>query len=193
MGVEIVFLGLQGVHPPVEVAADYENVTGAIQEKQKMILDAQAGSIKTLSDSAGSVEKARELYALDKKVKGSKSQEEPNEADIKKLDEAFAQARGSTYKTLSEAQTYAFGKMIDSEATGQRFAGQLKAYRAAPEIYTFELWMRAVEDTYKDARKYVIMTEKNSKQIDIINLEDKLENYLTGEELENVLKENSGQ
>ncbi len=144
LGVEIVFLGLQGVHPPVEVAADYENVTGAIQEKQKMILEAQANSIKTLSESAGSVEKARELSALDKMVKDSEFQGEPNEADVKMLDDAFAQASGSTYKTLSEAQTYAFGQVIDSKATGERFAGQLQAYRAAPEIYLYELWIRAL-------------------------------------------------
>ena len=191
LGVEIVFLGLQGVHPPVEVAADYENVTGAIQEKQKMILDAQANSIKTLSQSAGSVEKARELSALDKKVKDNEYLDEPNETDINNLDEAFAQASGSTYATLSEAKTYAFGQVIDSKATGERFAGQLQAYRAAPEIYLYELWIRSLIDTYKDARKYVIMTDKNEKQINIINLEDKLENYMT--DVQEAIKNSSEQ
>jgi regulator of protease activity HflC (stomatin/prohibitin superfamily) len=38
LGVEIVFLGLQGIHPPVEVAADYQKVIGTVQEKQTAIL-----------------------------------------------------------------------------------------------------------------------------------------------------------
>ncbi|MEJ2647866.1 MAG: SPFH domain-containing protein [Sedimentisphaerales bacterium] len=179
LGVEIVFLGLQGVHPPVEVAADYENVTGAIQEKQRMILDAQARSIETLSASAGSVEEARELYDLDKKVRVNESQKDPNEADMKKLDDAFEQAKGSTYKTLAEAQTYAFKKEVDAEATGKRFADQLKAYHAAPDIYLYEQLMTSLEQTLKDIRKYVIIGDKNDKQINIINLENKLENTMT--------------
>jgi membrane protease subunit HflK len=42
VGVEILFVGLQSVHPPVGVAAAYEEVIGAIQEGQTNILEAQA-------------------------------------------------------------------------------------------------------------------------------------------------------
>ena len=194
LGVEIVFLGLQGVHPPVEVAADYEKVTGAIQEKKKMILDAQARSIKTLSTSAGSVEKAHELYALDKKVKDSERLKDPNLAEYQRqLDDAFGQASGSTYKTLTQAKTYAFQKEILAEATGKRFAGQLQAYRAAPEIYLYEQWITSLEQTYKGVRKYVIMTDKNEKQINIIDLENKVESYLADKAVEDAIKTSSGQ
>ncbi|MBN1975009.1 MAG: hypothetical protein JW787_15315 [Sedimentisphaerales bacterium] len=177
LGVEIVFLGLQGVHPPVEVAADYQKVTGAIQEQQKLILDAQASSIRTLSASAGSVEKAHELYELEKKIKESERQKDPNSAaeNQRLLDEAFVQASGSTYKTLTEAKTYAFKKEIDAEATGKRFAGQLHAYRAAPEIYLYEQRIKALEDTLKDIRKYVIVSDKKDKRITLIDLQDKLD------------------
>lgn len=33
LGVEIVFVGLQGVHPPTEIAKDYEEVIGSVQKK----------------------------------------------------------------------------------------------------------------------------------------------------------------
>jgi regulator of protease activity HflC (stomatin/prohibitin superfamily) len=42
LGVEVMFVGLQGIHPPVKVAPDYEAVIGAFQEKQSNILSAQA-------------------------------------------------------------------------------------------------------------------------------------------------------
>lgn len=42
LGVEVIFVGLQGIHPPVKVAPDYEAVIGAFQEKQSNILSAQA-------------------------------------------------------------------------------------------------------------------------------------------------------
>ncbi len=42
LGVEVVFVGLQGIHPPVKVAGAYEEVIGAMQEKETNILAAQA-------------------------------------------------------------------------------------------------------------------------------------------------------
>lgn len=42
LGVEILFVGLQSIHPPVAVAPAYEEVIGALQEKETNILGAQA-------------------------------------------------------------------------------------------------------------------------------------------------------
>ncbi len=47
LGVKILFVGLDGIHPPVQVAPHYEKVVGAIQQKQAKILSAQADAIKT--------------------------------------------------------------------------------------------------------------------------------------------------
>jgi modulator of FtsH protease HflK len=46
LGVKIVFVGLQDIHPPTKVAGDYEKVVGAEQAKLAAILDAQAGAIR---------------------------------------------------------------------------------------------------------------------------------------------------
>ena len=40
LGVEIVFVGLQGIHPPVKIAEAFEEVVGAMQDKQTNILAA---------------------------------------------------------------------------------------------------------------------------------------------------------
>jgi regulator of protease activity HflC (stomatin/prohibitin superfamily) len=47
LGAKIIFVGLQDIHPPVKVAADYEKVIGAIQSMQARILAARADEIKT--------------------------------------------------------------------------------------------------------------------------------------------------
>ncbi len=47
LGVKILFVGLQDIHPPVKVAGDYEKVVGAEQTKLSKILDAQADAIRT--------------------------------------------------------------------------------------------------------------------------------------------------
>jgi len=42
LGVEIVFAGLQGIHPPVAVAQAYESVMAAYEQKEAMLLGAEA-------------------------------------------------------------------------------------------------------------------------------------------------------
>lgn len=47
LGATIVFVGLQDIHPPVKVAADYEKVISASHQMQSNILAAQAFTIRT--------------------------------------------------------------------------------------------------------------------------------------------------
>ena len=47
LGAKIIFVGLQGIHPPVKVAGDYEKVVGAEQTKLAVILNARAEAIRT--------------------------------------------------------------------------------------------------------------------------------------------------
>jgi len=48
LGVEVVFLGLQGVHPPVQVAEAFQSVVGAMEEKEAAILEARAYTNRVL-------------------------------------------------------------------------------------------------------------------------------------------------
>lgn len=47
LGARILFVGLQDIHPPVKVAADYEKVVGANESRLAAILDAEASAIQT--------------------------------------------------------------------------------------------------------------------------------------------------
>jgi regulator of protease activity HflC (stomatin/prohibitin superfamily) len=49
LGVKILFVGLQDVHPPVQVAKAYEDVVGARQKREARILAAQAAAVRTNS------------------------------------------------------------------------------------------------------------------------------------------------
>ncbi|HYG25037.1 MAG TPA: SPFH domain-containing protein [Verrucomicrobiae bacterium] len=53
LGVRIVFVGLQDIHPPTKVAPDYEKVIGAKHQKQARILAAQAAAIATNAVARG--------------------------------------------------------------------------------------------------------------------------------------------
>ena len=176
LGVEIVFVGLQGIHPPVEVAADYQKVIGAFQKKQASILNAQAKRNEILGTLVGSVERAEQLYDLALKYQQAEETGSPAEIETlgKQLDKAFEEAKGDIFKSLREAQSYSFKKETLAEATGLQFAGQLRAFEAAPEIYIHEQKLTVLEEALKNIRKYVIVTDQNDTQVTIIDLQDKL-------------------
>ena len=176
LGVEVVFVGLQGIHPPLEVAADYQKVIGALQKKQAMILQAQAERNQRLSALVGSVQEADALYDLWGKYQRATRTNSAAEAESlgKQLDSAFEQAKGDIFKTLRESKSYAYQKATLAEATSARFAGQLKAYEAAPQIFIQEQKLSTLEEALKGIRKYVVVADPNDRQVTVIDLQEKL-------------------
>ncbi|MCK5801735.1 MAG: hypothetical protein KAI66_02835 [Lentisphaeria bacterium] len=59
LGVEIVFLGVQGMHPPVEVGAAFDGVVGANETMHRMILSAEAEAIAIVPTSQGKAERLK--------------------------------------------------------------------------------------------------------------------------------------
>jgi modulator of FtsH protease HflK len=175
LGVEIVFLGVQGIHPPPEVAADYEAVIGAVQERQTKILAAEAQRNRSLGTLIGSVQMANELYGLAQQYRSAEYQGKPEEVERvgKQFDTALGQARGRVFQILREAQSYRFEKAALARAAGDRFAGQIKAYRAAPQMYLQQQRLSAYEDALKNIRKYVVLTDPNDTHVLNIDLQDK--------------------
>ena len=170
LGVEVVFVGLQGVHPPPEVALDYQAVIGAVQEKQALVLEAEAESNANLSMLVGSVTKASRLAELAEKYQAAQDQGQAQE----QFYAALGETRGEIFRILSEAQSYKFQKAALAKATGERFAGQLQAYKAAPEIYQCEQRLVVLEESLQGVRKYVVAADPNDKEVIIVDLQEKL-------------------
>ena len=51
LGVEVVFIGLQGIHPPVKVGKAFDAVAGAMEEKHEFSLKAEAGAVSAVAQS----------------------------------------------------------------------------------------------------------------------------------------------
>jgi len=175
LGVEIMFLGLQGIHPPLEVASAYQEVVGAVQKKQAFILNAEALRNTTLTTLVGSIQEADSLYTIASQYQQAKRQnqtEKVEELSID-LDRAFAQARGEIYQTLRSSQSNAFETATLAEATGRRFASQLEAYKAAEQIYKHRLKLAVLEEALGNIRKYVVVADPNDTQIFIVDVTEK--------------------
>jgi len=181
LGVEIVFVGLQGIHPPAEVVPGYQGVVGAVQAKQALVLGAEAERNRNLTMLAGSVSRAYRLADLASQYQQAQRKGQADE--VKRLGEQFDKAlltesRGEIFRILSEAQSYRFRRATLAEATGKEFEGQLAAYHAAPDIYKCERRAVVLEEAMKNIRKYVVAGDPNDREVVIMDLKDQLDTDL---------------
>ena len=192
LGVEIVFLGLEGIHPPPKVAEDYQNVTAAVQARQAQVLRAIAERAKTLTELAGSSEQdVEKLYELAVKYTQQKETLDPEQSRLlrEKLLESLSQAKGRVFRTLRDAQSRAFERVALAEASGVRFGGRLKAYQANPDYYLRLQRLLMLEETLAKMRKYVVVANESDTQVYIIDLMDKLATDLYKMDVGSVLQE----
>lgn len=69
MGVEIIFVGLEGLHPPIEVGASFNEVVSASEEKHTKILQAEQYAIKRQPEARAEAFRIRsqaEMYRLNR-------------------------------------------------------------------------------------------------------------------------------
>ncbi|HDS84881.1 MAG TPA: protease modulator HflK [Phycisphaerales bacterium] len=176
LGVEIVFLGLQGIHPPPPVVPEYQEVIAAIQGRQASVLNARAESNRVLTELAGSIEQVNELYKKALAFGQAREQGDTAQAEALRVDlrESFSAARGQVFKTLRLAEADAFVRINEARGEGLRFGGQLKAYSAAPELYPRLLRLATLEEALEKIRKYVVVADPQDAQVFIVDLQERL-------------------
>lgn len=176
LGIEIVFLGLQGVHPPAEVAKEYEQVVASVQEKQATVLNAQAQKNKILTELGGSIPEVDALYELATQYERSK--DAADAATVKALNAqlyaALASVKGKIFSTLRQAEGDAFERINIAKGEGLRFGGQLQGYRASPEIFMKLQRLIMLEESLEKIRKFVVVAEKSDAEVYIVDLQEKL-------------------
>ncbi len=169
LGVQIVTLGLQGVHPPSEsdVAKQFERVIGAQSKKQALIRAGESERNRILSEVCGDVERARQLAAAISKLDAPGVGPEESARARQVIDDLFHgnAARGIRPITGRAAEIVAAARadmwrMInESRADADTFALELPVYRTAPRIYRMRRYMDVLEEGLRKIRKYLIAAD----------------------------------
>ncbi len=173
LGVEIVLVNLQAIHPPPAVSEAFQSVTTAGQLRQTAILKAKSEWNKTLTELCGSTEQAATLYDL-AKIYQQAGQQGNNNEQLDTIRQAFLESQGDIFKTLRLAEGYRFERETLAKATGQRFQGQIQAYRASPNLYSRFLRMGILEETLPSIRKFILVTDPADTQVFQLDLQEEL-------------------
>jgi len=179
LGIEIVYVGLETVHPPHdgEVAAKFHEQIDARQEKQTTIQEAQRKAVEQLAEVAGSHEKALKIDAAIKHVVSMQQSLEAarqsgdydrvnaerlsdqitqNKAHVERLlDEAGGSASGLIY----EARAYRWEHALNERARAMRTESRFYAYQQAPQYYKVREYLKVLADGLADRRKIILVGE----------------------------------
>lgn len=168
LGVELVLLAMQDIHPPAEAAAAFEDVIKAGREAQGALFVAQKTAATRLSTVAGSPEKAEALakaIRLQQQLENSSAPKAQADQAALQADTILRDAGGEAKKAINEAITYRWDKLNSQWVRYNSFKQRLAAYRAAPNLYMLNQKLRVFSTALGGARKYVLGAGRDQLEI----------------------------
>ncbi|MBP7936402.1 MAG: hypothetical protein KA354_17315 [Phycisphaerae bacterium] len=171
LGIRIVFLGLQGVHPPEDTAATFQEVIGAEQKKNATIRTAWADYNKRLSQVAGDVGRAEQLAKAIEKMNRLDSDPDATPADRETAQDQvqllffgsepkrIRPVGGSAQSRIAQARSERWKMENEAHARAVAFAQEIANKQAAPEAYYTRRYLRTVAESVKGIRKYLLAAE----------------------------------
>ncbi|MBW3542905.1 MAG: protease modulator HflK, partial [Planctomycetes bacterium] len=162
LGVEVVDLNLLDLHPPRSVVAAYRDVADMLEERERLINDAEAEYAQALLSAAGERVirrlSAPEAPAGDSHAggtTGNRSNWTLDDAAWKELsrftgergDERFVHLAGDAAATLLQAREERTRSIEEATGAASRFRSLLAAWRSRPALTGLALYWQAMEDT----------------------------------------------
>jgi len=184
IGIEVVFLGLQGAHPPDETATAFQDVIGAEQKLLAAVRSAESEERKLLTQAAGYVDRAKALKDAIRKVNRLEA-EAASEVDCKaaqqRLDKLFdgdaaegiTRVGGEAAGAIVAARSKRWQMENQAHAEAVIFQEEIASKEAAPQVYYLRRKLQVLAESLPKIRKYVIVAEgKQETRMFQLNLQD---------------------
>ncbi|MGH7133815.1 MAG: SPFH domain-containing protein [Phycisphaerales bacterium] len=169
-GVQVLFVAIEGVHPPKDTADAFEKVVGNEQLRQERVEKARQDEIKTLTSAVGSVALARriaaEIETLDRlrtqaNLPGVTADAKANFvkdiiAQEQKIDALILEAGGTAGAKIAEARAARWETHMHRRGEAAAYDGRLAAYRASPTLYRASKYYEMLADLIEESRLYLV-------------------------------------
>ncbi|MCK6457710.1 MAG: hypothetical protein L6Q92_14415 [Phycisphaerae bacterium] len=164
LGVEIVHVGLGSVHPPTEVAGEYENQINALEQRDTKIKQGESDAIKTKMESAGPA--FEQLYAAilaeEQALAAGSTDAAAKSADVERLLREIA--AGQARSVCADSEEFLYRRVTLERAAADLFRVQRAAFESAPRVYMLRAYLRMTIDSLKSLKKYVVAV-KDPKRV----------------------------
>ena len=167
LGIEIVFVGLSGLHPPMEgeVASSFHDPIIADQERQLAIAEARQERSRILTETAGSVSQAQDLLKTWNAVNDDAASSEARKRAEERLLALLQDAGGSVATAMADARSFRWTHENTERAKVVRFRQEGEPYRAAPRFYLMRRYLEAWSEGLTNVRKYLVLADREKLTI----------------------------
>ncbi|HVZ92982.1 MAG TPA: SPFH domain-containing protein [Phycisphaerales bacterium] len=167
-GVQVIFVGISGVHPEQSVAPAFEAVVQKDQRREALIEQSQAFAIRELARVAGEAGRARNIIAeLDRyeSLKNENASEPQRLEQEQKILDLITNAGGEAASLIADARAYRWERHMSLRSQAVRADGRVASYRAAPLYYKAAEFVEAMRTALKQTR--VIISPFPNPRIDL--------------------------
>lgn len=176
LGLKIVFVGLQDVHPPTEseVAATFQKVATAEQQRDTLIKSARVDYTKELVGVTGNVRRAEHIYELlqrrdllppDDAEQRQAITRELEQSMLGDLQAGVAPVQGEAGQIIQMALADAHDKINQAAAKVNTFRLELAAYEASPRLYEMRKVLGAISGQLDNVRKFVVVLDPENTNV----------------------------
>jgi regulator of protease activity HflC (stomatin/prohibitin superfamily) len=195
LGIEIVWVGLANVHPPQNVAEDFNAVAAAQQFAQNMREQGLQEQTRILTEAAGSVIAAEQIVREHQKLeqlrqeylrtRGQAQAGEATEAQVQEAETALSAQQTELERLVQSAGGIAGNELVQARRDRWRQENQaiaqsvldpveFSAFQQAPRYYAFRRYLQILAQTMPDKRKFMLLTDDKSPDIQL-NLEETID------------------
>ncbi len=168
LGLEVMYVGLQEIHPPTEsgVAATFQQVATAEQQRETLIQAARIQYDRELIKVAGDVELAERINNQIERLGGASA--DADDDDLRTMflgDGAFLAVQGHAGEVLSRARAESLKSVSAAASKAGTFELELVAYDASPELYKTRKLLHTLSSELDKVRKYVLLVDTEETRI----------------------------
>lgn len=165
-GVQVLFVGVAGAHPPRDTAASFEAVVQSTQKRESSVRLAEQEANQTLIKVAGDVAMARTIVDAIARLedhkrtpapsgKGEEHTRRTKELELE-VESLVAKAGGSAASLIQEAKAERWNRHMLARARADAQEGRLAGYRACPEAYVAKSYFNTLRLMMSKSRLYIV-------------------------------------
>jgi regulator of protease activity HflC (stomatin/prohibitin superfamily) len=159
-GIRVLFTGVEGVHPPLDVAGNFEEVVRKQQDAIGAVELAEDVVTGTLSEMAGTREAAREIIAGLEELDRLERANDPKAAEQSEaVKAAIVRSDGRASVLIRQAQAKRWAIHMGARGAAERLDSLNRAYEAAPDYFMANMYFQTLAEAMKQARVYIVVDD----------------------------------
>ncbi|MBD3422369.1 MAG: hypothetical protein GF398_19825 [Chitinivibrionales bacterium] len=155
LGVGVLYVGIAAVHPPIDVAASFEESITARQERHTTIQQARQRAARLQIETVGSQDNFDSLVALINSV------ESPDAFENDNIEAFLRKCGGEISRSMTSAYAYRWVRENVEQAKAERFLKEAILHQTSPQRYKYERYFAIFEKGLAEARKMVLTGDKS--------------------------------